>query len=52
MVSRDIIIGHAPTHLVLGGAEEGSDLRHAGVGDEELTPGTQAALKHFGSKLF
>ena len=50
LVSRDIVIGvvgHAPTLLVLGGAEEGSALRHAGVSDEELTPATKAALKLF-----
>ena len=40
--------GHAIAWLVLGGAEKGSVLRHTGVGDKELTPGTQAALKYFG----
>ena len=46
------MVGHALARLVLGGAEEGSVLRHAGVGDEDLTPGAQAALKHFWSKPF
>ena len=38
------VVGRAPSRLVLGGAEEGSVLRQAGVGDEELTPGAQTAL--------
>ena len=50
VVLEVFLYGHAPTRLVLGGAEEGSALRHAGVGDEELTPGTQAAVKQFRSK--
>ena len=44
--------GHALTRLVLGGAEEGSVLRHAGVGDEDLTPVPRLPSNNFGQNNF